>query len=45
VNLDVPGVAGWLIVFSIIPFGVALLWYFNRGRCHRAISELLKTAP
>ena len=43
VNLDVPGVAGWLMVFSIIPFGIALLWYFNRVRAHRLLAELLKT--
>jgi hypothetical protein len=45
VNLDVPGVAGWLMVFSIIPFAVALAWYFNRVRCQRILAELLKTEP
>jgi hypothetical protein len=31
------------MLFSIIPFGVALLWYFNRERCHRTLADLLKT--
>lgn len=45
VNTDIPNVAAWLMVFSVIPFAVVLFWYFNRERCQRTLAELLKTEP
>jgi hypothetical protein len=42
VKMDIETVAGWLIAFSIVPFAVALIWYFNRARCHAIVRSLLE---
>jgi hypothetical protein len=37
----VEGVAGWLIVASLLPFAFALLLYFKRSAFQRLVSSLL----
>ncbi|HEX9985875.1 MAG TPA: M50 family metallopeptidase [Thermoanaerobaculia bacterium] len=37
-NPGIIGVARWLLVFSFVPTVVALLWYFQRRRWHRALA-------
>ncbi|HYM61432.1 MAG TPA: hypothetical protein VEZ11_11120 [Thermoanaerobaculia bacterium] len=39
-NPGIEGVARWLLVFSIVPMGIALLWYFQRARWHRMLRAL-----
>lgn len=45
VHVTIGTVAGWLILFSFIPFGIALLWYFYRSHCHRIVGSLLQPQP
>jgi hypothetical protein len=33
----IDGVARWLLVFSVMPTVVALIWYFERARWHRVL--------
>lgn len=42
VDFDIGNVAGWLLLFSIVPFAVALFWYFNRRRCHQFLQRFLQ---
>lgn len=37
---QVEGVAKWLLVFSVLPTVVALVWYFERARWHRVLRAL-----
>lgn len=39
-NPGIIGVARLLLVFSFVPIGVALLWYFQRSRWHRMLRAL-----
>jgi hypothetical protein len=39
-NTSIEGVARWLLVFSVLPTVVALLWYFERARWHRVLRAL-----
>ena len=41
----IEGVALALLLFSIVPVGVALLWFRFRGRCHHILGTLLQTEP
>jgi hypothetical protein len=41
-NPGIRGVAGMLIVFSFVPFTVALIWYLFRSRSHRFVVSLLQ---
>lgn len=36
----IEGVARWLLVFSVLPTIVALVWYFERARWHRVLRAL-----
>jgi len=36
----IEGVAKWLLVFSVLPTVVALVWYFERARWHRVLRAL-----
>ncbi len=45
VHSTIEGVAGALLVFSLLPIAIALLWYFYRSRWHRLLGELLQTSP
>jgi len=40
----IEGVARMLLLFSFVPIGVALVWYFQRARWHRVLRSLL-TSP
>lgn len=37
---QVEGVARWLLVFSVLPTIIALIWYFERARWHRVLRAL-----
>ena len=37
---QIEGVAKWLLVFSVMPTVIALLWYFERARWHRVLRAL-----
>ena len=37
---QIEGVAKWLLVFSMMPTVIALLWYFERARWHRVLRAL-----
>lgn len=37
---QVEGVARWLLVFSLLPTVIALIWYFERSRWHRVLRSL-----
>ena len=37
---QVEGVAKWLLIFSILPTVIALIWYFERARWHRVLRAL-----
>lgn len=37
---SIEGVAKWLLVFSVLPTVVALIWYFERARWHRVLRAL-----
>jgi hypothetical protein len=39
-NPGIEGVARLLILFSFVPVGVALIWYFQRARWHRVLRAL-----
>lgn len=39
--LGIEGVAGWLIVASLVPFAFALLLFFRRGAVQRFVNSLL----
>ena len=39
-NPGIDGVARWLLVFSVMPTVVALVWYFERARWHRVLRAL-----
>ena len=36
----IEGVANWLLVFSVLPTVIALVWYFERARWHRVLRAL-----
>jgi hypothetical protein len=40
IDLGIIGVAKWLLVFSVMPTIVALIWYFERARWHRLLRAL-----
>lgn len=37
---QIEGVAKWLLVFSVLPTVIALIWYFERARWHRVLRAL-----
>lgn len=37
---QIEGVARWLLFFSVLPIVVALIWFFERARWHRALRAL-----
>lgn len=37
---QVEGVAKWLLLFSVLPTVIALIWYFERARWHRVLRAL-----
>jgi hypothetical protein len=37
----IEGVAGMLLLFSLIPLAAALLWHFQRARCHDVVRTLV----
>jgi hypothetical protein len=37
---QIEGVAKWLLLFSILPTVIALVWYFERARWHRVLRAL-----
>jgi hypothetical protein len=37
---QIEGVANWLLIFSILPTVIALVWYFERARWHRVLRAL-----
>ena len=37
---SIEGVARWLLVFSVLPTVIALVWYFERARWHRVLRAL-----
>lgn len=39
-NTSIEGVAKWLLLFSVLPTVVALIWYFERARWHRVLRSL-----
>jgi hypothetical protein len=39
-NPGIIGVARLLLIFSFVPMGVALIWYFQRARWHRVLRAL-----
>ena len=39
-NPEIAGVAKMLLVFSVVPIAVALVWYFERARWHRVLRAL-----
>jgi hypothetical protein len=39
-NPGIDGVARWLLLFSVLPTAVALVWYFERARWHRVLRSL-----
>jgi hypothetical protein len=43
-NPGIKGLAMALFVFSFVPIGVAVLWYLNRAKAHRAMKSLLAVA-
>lgn len=40
VQPGIEGVARWLLMFSVVPIIVALIWYFERARWHRVLRAL-----
>jgi hypothetical protein len=40
INLGIEGVARLLMFFSVLPFAVALVWFFKRARWHRFLRTL-----
>ena len=40
VQPGIEGVARWLIVLTIVPMLIGLIWYFERSRWHRALRAL-----
>lgn len=39
-DMTVERVATWLLIFSVLPFVTALIWYFERSRWHRLLRSL-----
>jgi hypothetical protein len=39
-NPGIEGVARLLMLFSVVPFGIAIAWYFQRARWHRVLRSL-----
>lgn len=39
-DTSIESTAGWLLLFSAVPFAVALLWHFERRRVHRWLRSL-----
>ncbi len=37
---QIEGVAKWLLLFSVLPTVIALIWYFERSRWHRVLRAL-----
>lgn len=37
---QIEGVARWLLIFSVLPTVIALVWYFERSRWHRVLRAL-----
>lgn len=37
---QIEGVAKWLLLFSVLPTVIALVWYFERARWHRVLRAL-----
>jgi hypothetical protein len=40
-NPGIDGVTRWLLLFSLLPIGVALLWFFQRARWYRVVRALV----